>query len=176
MTTQAGPAVQEILRDRARALARMPPQPESGSLHVLQFRLAGEHYAVDARFVVAVHALEHLTRVPCTPPFIAGIVGVRGRILPVLDLRKFFELDERGLADLHRVIHVRAGKLQFGLLADLGEDVAHLAPEALQRALPTLTGVRADYLMGVTPEGMVILDLERIAADPRIEVNEEVAA
>ena len=106
--------------------------------------------------------------------FILGIVNVRGRIVPVLDLKKFFELPERGLTDLHRTIIVRGHDLEIGLLADVIIGISAVPAESLQPSLPTLTGIRADYLKGVTAGRLVVLAVERILGDPKIIVHEEV--
>jgi purine-binding chemotaxis protein CheW len=105
---------------------------------------------------------------------VLGIVNVRGRILPVLDLKKFFELPEQGLTDLHRIIRVSGNDLELGLLADVIVGVRSIAVDSLQSSLPTLTGIRADYLKGVSDERLVVLDVERILSDPKIIVHEEV--
>jgi purine-binding chemotaxis protein CheW len=166
---------ERILRTRARALARTPPRASAGAmLEVLEFRLASERYAVESRLVQEVHPLRDLTPLPCTPPFVLGIVNVRCRILPVLDLKKFFDLPERGLTDLHRVILVRGNDLELGLLADVIVGVRSVEADSLQPSLPTLTGIRADFLKGVSDERLVVLDLERILLDPKIIVHEEV--
>jgi purine-binding chemotaxis protein CheW len=174
LTSPTSPA--QILHARAQALARPPEQaPAAETLfELLEFRLAQERYAVETRHVREVYPLKDLTPLPCTPPFMLGIVNVRGHILPVLDLKKFFELPEQGLSDLHRIIIVRGNDLEFGLLADIIVGVRAVPVEALQPSLPTLTGIRSDYLKGVTAEGLVVLDLARILADPKIIVHEEV--
>jgi purine-binding chemotaxis protein CheW len=105
---------------------------------------------------------------------VLGIVNVRGHILPVLDLKKFFALPEQGLTDLHCIIVVREHDLEFGLLADLVVGVRSIPLESLQPSLPTLTGIRSEYLKGVTDECLVVLDLARLLADPKIIVHEEV--
>lgn len=169
-------AAKAILRDRARALAR-PRQSTAApaeSLELLEFRLAQESYALETRHVSEVVPLKDLTPVPCTPPFIRGIVNIRGRITPVLDIKKFFDLPQEGLSDLHRVIIVRSNELEFGLLADAISGVQLLALDELQASLPTLTGIRSEYLKGVTAGRVVVLDLDRIFADPKIIVHEEV--
>jgi purine-binding chemotaxis protein CheW len=165
-----------ILRDRAQALARPPAAaPAAGTLlELLEFRLAQERYAVETKYVREIHPLKDLTPLPCTPPFVLGIVNVRGRILPVLDLKKFFDLPEPGLTDLHRVILVRGHGLELGLLADATVGVHSIPVESLQPSLPTLTGIRADYLKGVTAGRLVVLDLARILTDPKIIVHDEV--
>ena len=173
MTNGTGPG--KILRRRAQALARVPPPPAADTvLELLEFGLASERYAIERRYVQEVHPLRELTPLPCTPPFILGIVSVRGRIVPVLDLKKFFELPERGLTDLHRTIIVRGHDLEIGLLADVIIGISAVPAENLQPSLPTLTGIRADYLKGVTDGRLVVLAVERILSDPKIIVHEEV--
>jgi len=166
---------QQILRARARVLARIPERaPVQGSMiELLEFRLAQERYAIETRFVQEVQPLGELTPLPGTPSFMLGIVNLRGRILPVYDLKRFFDLPERGITDLHRVIFVQGHDLELGLLADVVVGVRSLAADQLQPSLPTLTGIRADYLKGVTEERLVVLDLDRVLSDPKILIHTE---
>lgn len=180
MTAHSHPAsppdAAQILRARAQALARPPEHAPLGQtlLELLEFRLAQESYAVETRYVREVYPLKNLTPLPCVPAFVAGIVNVRGHITPVIDIKKFFDLPDEGLTDLHRIILVRGNDIEFGLLADVIVGVRTVPVESLQPSLPTLTGIRADYLKGVTAERLVVLDLKRIFADPKIIVQEEV--
>jgi purine-binding chemotaxis protein CheW len=166
----------QILRDRARRLSRIPAVIDiaSDSLEVLEFRLAQESYALETHYVSEVYPLKDLTPLPGTPAFMLGIVNVRGRIMPVIDIKKFFELPDKGLTDLHRIILVKGNDLELGLLADAIVGVQTVAISQLQVSLPTLTGIRSDYLKGVTAERLIVLDLNRILTDPRIIVHEEV--
>jgi purine-binding chemotaxis protein CheW len=166
----------EILRRRARALAVRPGEGGARArIEVLRFRLGPELYAIESRHAIEVHALRHLAPIPCCPRHIVGVVSARGRMLPVVDLRKFFELPEAGLADLHRVIHVRAEELEFGLLADMGLDTDEIDPAALQPPPATLAGARAEYVLGLTDAPLILLDVGRIARDPRMVVDQEVS-
>jgi purine-binding chemotaxis protein CheW len=105
---------------------------------------------------------------------VLGIVNVRGRILPVLDLKKFFDLPEQGLTDLHRIILVRGNDLELGLLADVIVGVRSVPGDSLQPSPSTFTGIRADYLKGIGEARLVVLDLDHILSDPKIIVHEEV--
>ncbi len=165
-----------ILRTRARSLAREPErlQDTTTSLKVIEFGLAHERYAIEAAYVQEVDPLEDLTPLPGTPPFVAGIVNVRGRILAVIDIKKFFDLPEEGMIDAHKMILVHTAEMELGILADTVAGVRSIPLDAIQASLPTLTGVREEYLKGVTAERLVILDIARILADPRIMVHEEV--
>lgn len=170
-------AVRNILRERARALARKADAPANAfgpSIEVLEFKLANESYALETKYVVEACPFKELTPLPCTPPFIRGIVNIRGRILPVLDIKVFFDLPLKGITDLHRIVLVEGNDLTFGLLADQVASVRTIPADAVHPALPTLTGIRAEYLLGVTAEHLIVLDMGRILADPKIIVHEEV--
>ena len=175
-THTAIPDAGTILRARARALARPRDNTAvaNASLELLEFRLAHECYALETRHVREVYPLKSLTPVPCTPSFVRGIVNVRGRITPVIDIKKFFDLPDQGLTDLHCVILLRSNDLELGLMADIIVGVRIIPLGSLQPTLPTLTGIRADYLKGVTAQRLVVLDLDRLLTDPKIIVQEEV--
>jgi len=166
----------EILKARARALARPlgGKQTAGEAFDVVEFRLAQERYAVERAAIREVYPLRDLTPLPCTPPFIPGIINVRGQILPLLDMKKFFDMPDVGITDLHQVIIVRGGDIELGIVADAVVGVRSLPFDSVQRPLPTLTGIRAQYSKGVTNEAVVILDIARILSDPRLIVEQEV--
>jgi purine-binding chemotaxis protein CheW len=176
MQHAATPAAAQTLRARARVLARPPAYVPAAEtlLEVLEFRLAQETYAIETRYVREVYPLKDLTPLPCTPPFVLGIVNVRGRILPVFDLKSFFDLPKQGLTDLHRIILVEGNEMELGLLADVTVGVRSISADSLQPSLSIFTGIRSEYLKGVTAERLVVLDVARILADPKIIVHEEV--
>ena len=163
-----------ILRDRARHLARPPARGAvAEACDVLEFGLAGERYALEAARVLDVQPLRELAPLPGTPPFLRGIVNVHGALVGVVDLRKFFGLPERGIADLHRVVLLGDGARAIGLLADTVEGVIALDLATVESSLPTLGGIREDFVRGVTADGLVVLDAGAILADPRLVVDEE---
>jgi len=159
----------EILKARAQLLAREPQEdrPEQ-YIEVIEFMLAYERYAIDSSFVREVHPLKDITALPGTPAFVAGIVNVRGRIVSVVNLKRFFDLPDKGLTDFNKVIILDDGRMEFGLLVDAVIAVQRLALDAIQPAPPTLNGIHSDYLRGVTAQRMAILDAAKILADPTI--------
>ena len=168
---------ERILKARAQALAREPGKVEAAEefIEVVEFILAGERYAVESRFVREVHLLEDLAPLPCTPAFVLGIVNLRGEVLSVIDIKKFFDLPEKGLTDLDKAIVLESGGMRFGLLADAIAGAHRVPLAAVQPALPTLTGIRDRYLRGVTSERLVILDAGKLLADEAIVVREQVS-
>ncbi|MDD5299985.1 MAG: chemotaxis protein CheW [Gallionella sp.] len=166
----------QVLEERARALAREPAQAESADerIEVLEFTLAHERYAIASEHVREVYPLEELTPLPCTPSFVLGIVNLRGEILSVIDIKKFFDLPEKGLTDLNKVIVLESEHMVFGIVADAIGGVRRILRADIQPSLPTLIGIREDYLQGVTAERVVILDAGKLLADEKLIVQEQV--
>jgi len=163
-----------ILRERALKLAREPePEESAPRLELVEFLLSGERYAIESGFIREVYPLKELTPLPCTPPFVLGIVNIRGKILSVLDLRRFFELSDQGLSDLNKVLVLHQGGMEFGLLADAIVGVRTLQVRELKPTLPTLTEIRGEYLKGVTKERLVVLDAGKLLGDRRLVVHDE---
>ena len=167
---------EDVLKTRARALAREPKRDvtDDACLEVVEFELEYERYAIETACIREVYPLKELTPVPCTPGFVLGIINIRGQILSVLDLKQFFQLPKKGMADLNKVIILHSDEMEFGVLADAIVGVRSIPLRDIQPSLPTLTDLRSDYLKGVTAERLVILDAEKILADAHIIVHEEV--
>jgi purine-binding chemotaxis protein CheW len=166
-----------ILKARARALALEPPQAatESELIEFLEFSLAYETYGVETVYVRETRPLRDITPVPCTPPFVLGLINVRGRIISVIDIKRFFDLPGKGLTDLNKVIIMHDGEMEFGILADAVLGVRTITLAELQPSLPTLSGVREEYLKGVTRERTVVLDGKKLLSNGKIIVHEEIA-
>jgi purine-binding chemotaxis protein CheW len=164
----------QILKMRAKALAREPKRHEADDqyLEVVEFLLAYETYAIESRYVREVYPLKEITPQPCTPPFVLGMISVRGKILWIIDIKKFFELPDKGLTDLNKVIIIHTDDIELGILADSILGIRSIPLQEIQPSLPTLTGIRAEYLRGVTNDRRVILDGEKILSDRRIIAQE----
>ena len=165
----------EILKARAKVLAREPDRTDAigERMEVLEFVLAYERYGIESQFVREVYPLKALTPVPCTPAFVLGIINVRGRIFSVIDIKKFFELPEQGLAELSQAVIVRDEAMEFAILADSIAGFRFVSTGDILPSLPTLTGIRQDYLQGITRDRMVILDAKKLLSDALV-VNDGV--
>lgn len=164
-----------ILKARAQALAREPAKAQAAdALEIVVFVLAHETYGIETSFVREIHALTDLTPLPCTPAFVLGVVNLRGEIVSVIDVKKFFDLPEKGLTDLNKVVVLQSETMRFGVLADAVLGVRRIPVAEIQPSLPTLTGIREQYLKGVTSERTIVLDAERLLRDEKIVVQEQV--
>jgi len=163
-----------ILQARAKILAQSAESTASAekSLDVVEFLLAYEKYGIETAFVREVVPLREFTPLPSTPPFVLGIINVRGEILSVIDLKKFFDLPEKGLTDLNKVIVLENDAMIFGVLADAILGLSNIPLSSVQPPPAAFSGLRADYLRGVTLDHSIILHAEKILADPQISIRE----
>lgn len=166
--------VDRILRDRAQRLAApMQSDEETGEqIEVVEFLLAQERYGIESRFVREVYPLDSLAPIPCVPDYVVSIANIRGEVISIVDIRKFFDLPERGLTDLNKIIVLQDGRMVFGILADAITGVRRLPIQELQSSLPTLTGIRDAYLKGVDRNRVAILDGARLLSDPGLVVQQ----
>lgn len=165
----------KILKARAKKLAQEPKQRNiSGSIEVVEFILAHEVYGVELDFVLEVFPLTELTVIPCTPSFVVGVVNIRGQIFSIIDLKKFFKLPEKGITDIHKAIIIRTDDMELGILADNIRCVRTVFCDEIQHSLPALTGEYANYLRGITSDGLILLNVEKILSDKKIIIHEEV--
>ena len=164
-----------VLKARAEALARESDEGASARefLEVVSFLLGQEKYGVETRYVREVCPMNELTPLPGTPPFVLGVVNVRGQILSVIDIGKLFDLPQKGVCDLDRIIVLQHGGMEFAMLGNSILGVVRVPTDELQSSLPTLTGLRGEYLKGVTRDRMAILDAARLLSDENIIVREE---
>jgi len=167
--------IRTILKNRAIAMAQVPVQKkeESVIIEVIAFTLVTEIYGIESVFVKEVYTLTDFTPLPGVPSYIFGIINVRGQILPVIDLKKFFNLPEKGLGELNKVIILSNGQMEFGILADMVLGTQAIELEDIQEVPPTVTGIGENYLKGITKEHIVLLEAENILNDEKVIVNQE---
>lgn len=171
----ASQSAQDILKARADALAQTTEQTTAEAIELVTFLLAYETYGIETVWVREVQPMKDLTPLPCTPPFVVGIVNVRGQVMSVVDIKKFFDLPEKGLTDLNKIIVLSDGVMEFGILADAVLEVQSIPKRHIQPSLPTLTGIREQYLQGITAERLIVLDAYGLLTSRALIVHEEVA-
>ncbi len=167
--------VRQALAARAQALAQVPPDEEQGAtVQVVVFGLGEEVYGIEAKYVEGIYPLDGLTQIPCTPGFVVGVVNLRGRILPIVDLHEYLGLGKTVIDEDTQVIGVNVAGIEVGFLANAVRAVGPLNQDRLEPVLPTTARVAAEYTRGVTSDLLVFLDLEALMQDPRMIVQEEV--
>jgi purine-binding chemotaxis protein CheW len=165
-----------ILKSRAVALAKEAGDGKQAGecIETVEFLLACEHYAIESRHVREVFSLRDLTPLPCTPPYILGMTNLRGQILSIFDLKRFFEISAKGLTQFNKVLLVQTDEMEIGILADEILGMKTVPLEDIHPPPATFAGVHAEYVRGVTRNRLVVLDIGKMLADKRIVVHEEV--
>jgi purine-binding chemotaxis protein CheW len=120
----------------------------TSALHVA-FRVGTAEYVVPAAQVLHLESFATATHVPGAPSYVAGLVQVRGRVVPVIDLRRRFGLPAVEPALDHRIVVVQHGARVAGLLVDSARDVIALDGAAVQDAPELIKQQAAGFVTGV---------------------------
>ena len=134
-------------------------------LQLVTFRLGNEEFSLDILRVQEIIRHMELTRVPRTPDFVDGVINLRGRVIPVLDLRKRFGLPSEERTNETRIIVVDVDNKTVGLKVDAVSEVLRLPADTVEPAPAIVTGAESDYIKGVGKlDGrlLILLDVEKI--------------
>lgn len=142
-----------------------PTNDISGTMQYLTFRVAGEEYALGILHVREIIEFSASTRVPGTPPWIHGVINLRGRVVPVVDLSVRFGTGPTEVTPWTCAViaEVRAGDetIVMGLLADAVSQVLEIDDGAIEPPPAFGTAARTEYLRGVArAEGKLVLLLD----------------
>lgn len=129
------------------------------------FKLDKEEYGVDIQKVTTIERMAGIARVPKTPDYIKGVINLRGEIIPIIDIRKKFNLPSLEESEDTRIIIIKIGDISAGIIVDAVAEVTQLSEEAIE----TVSGLNSersmDYILGVGKlENRIItlLDLEKL--------------
>jgi purine-binding chemotaxis protein CheW len=135
--------------------------------HLATFFLAREEYGVDVRQVQEIRRVTEITGVPRAPEFIRGVINLRGRILPVLDLKRKLGLGEVESGRATRIVVVRLKERLLGLLVDGASQVLKVAVSRIEPPPEEVVEKGGDYIRGVAKLDdrlIILVDLERLLA------------
>lgn len=134
-------------------------------LQLVTFRLGKEEYSIDILRVQEIIRHMELTRVPKAPDFVDGVINLRGRVIPVLDLRKRFGLPVSEKTDETRIIVVDISDKTVGFKVDAVSEVLRLAADKVEPPPSLVAGIDSEYIKGVGKmEGrlIILLDVSKI--------------
>src|SRR6476660_3506879 len=140
----------------------MPASGEERQLVV--FQLGAELYGVEIARVHEIIRLQTVTRVPRAPSFVEGVINLRGKVIPVVDLRRRFGLPSAEHTRSTRIVVVEIGDQVVGIVVDGVSEVLRVNTATVEPPSPVVAGVDSEYLHGIAklPERLVILlDLDR---------------
>ncbi|MFV9509837.1 chemotaxis protein CheW [Tepidibacillus sp. LV47] len=132
---------------------------------VIVFRLDSEEYGVEVQQVKSIERMEYITRVPNTPPFVKGVINLRGVIIPIIDLRSRLGIAEKEYNDSTRIIIVNVEGVEVGLIVDAANDVIDVPVHAIEPPPKVVGGVEAVYLRGIAKlqnRLLILLNLNKV--------------
>ncbi|MBS4024699.1 MAG: chemotaxis protein CheW [Clostridia bacterium] len=138
-------------------------------LVVFQVKSGGEQslqeFGVPITQVQEINRLTTPTKIPNVPGFVEGVINLRGKVIPIIDLKKRFNIPTGTYGDDTRIIVVEISGQTVGVIVDAVSEVLRLAEEAIEPPPGFIAGIAADYLTGVGKLGdrlLILLDLNKI--------------
>ncbi len=136
------------------------------------FKLSGERFCVDITAVSGIAEYQNITNAPNSPEYIKGIINLRGDIVPVVNLKKRFNLPETELTSETRIINISFAGKDVGFLVDAASDVQHILDENIEEVPEILKKKDNEYISGVAKvDGkiVIVLDLTKIFNEEETE-------
>lgn len=148
---------------------------------MVSFSLAGKDYAIDIMSVKEIAKAGRFTYVPNTMPFVIGVYNLRGDIIPIVDLRIFFniEVPERKDDALENLLIITIGEQTFGVVVDAIDKVVGIQKSAIQPPHPLFGDINIKYIYGVIESNdrlYILLDIDRIFGAKSVQEAEKEAA
>lgn len=143
----------------------------SPEIQLVIFRLANEEYGLPITKVQEINRLVPITKLPQTAAFMEGVINLRGRIIPVIDLRKRFQLTVTDYAEDTRIIIVEVNGQTVGIIVDAVTEVVRLAAASVEPPPPSFM-LDSQYIHGVgkmEDRLLILLDIDKI-----LTVQEEI--
>ncbi len=147
-------------------MAKDPTHRQLGG-KFLTFFLGEEEYGIEILKVQEIIGMMSITRVPRTPPFIRGVINLRGKVIPTMDLRLKFGMESKEQTEETCIIVVRAQGIEMGIIVDKVSEVCDIPAEEIDDTPSFGADVDTDYLLGIgKSHGKVnlLLDIEKVLA------------
>lgn len=157
------------------APAREERKAVEATEHLATFYLGEEEYGVDVRLVQEIIRVSEITQVPRAPEFVKGVINLRGRIIPVVDLKRKLGLGEVAVGRVSRIVVMKLRESLVGLLVDGASQVLKVPVSSIDAAPEEITDIDQSTIRGVAKlerRLIILIDLARIL---RAELREEPA-
>jgi len=140
---------------------------------LVSFKVKDEEFGVDIMQVQEIIRMTEITQVPKAPYFVKGVLNLRGGVLPIIDLRTRFDLEESEYSESNRIVVVNVKGKIMGIIVDSVSEVLRLPKDTIEPPPPIVSGIRAQFLEGVGKlDGgkrlIILLNLDKI-----FKVNKE---
>ena len=148
-------------------------------MQLVVFELGDESYAVDISRVQDINRMQEITEIPHAPESVVGVINLRGRVIPVIDLRKRFGLSDAVHTKDTRIVVVHLEGNLIGVIVDAVSQVLRIPADIVEPPSPVLAGVDSRYLRGIAKLDdrlVILLDLDFVLSRREQEAISEVLA
>ena len=148
-------------------------------MQLVVFELGDESYAVDISRVQDINRMQEITEIPHAPESVVGVINLRGRVIPVIDLRKRFGLPDAVHTKDTRIVVVHLEGNLIGVIVDAVSQVLRIPTDIVEPPSPVLAGVDSKYLRGIAKLDdrlVILLDLDFVLSRREQEAISEVLA
>jgi purine-binding chemotaxis protein CheW len=138
----------------------------------LTFFLADEEYGLEILRVREIIGIMDITTVPRTPEFVKGVINLRGKVIPVLDLRLKFNMPEAERTEETCVIVVQVDEVEIGIIVDKVSEVLDITADAIDDAPQFGTDINTDFILGMGKSEdrvTILLDISKVLAGTDLE-------
>ena len=142
----------------------MTLQTTEAEKQLVVFDLADEGYGVDISSVREIIRMQEITKVPRAPEFVEGVINLRGKVIPVVDLRKRFGFPESDATKDTRIVVVDISGQDIGVVVDSVTEVLRIGADAVEPPSSVITTADSEYLLGIAKLDtrlIILLDLEQ---------------
>ena len=138
----------------------------------LTFKIGNEEYGFGIRFVTEIIGIQRITEVPDVPEYIKGVINLRGKVIPVVDVRLRFGMKEREYDERTCIIVVHVNNTAVGLIVDSVSEVINIAANDIEAPPQVNKGKGSQYIDGLGKVGQevkILLEIQRLLYDDQIE-------
>ncbi len=151
--------------------------PQAALLQLVSFHLGGEEYGLEILRVQEIIRMMNLTRVPNSPEFVEGVINLRGKVIPVIGLRKRFGLEPRPHDKQSRIVVVEVSGAVIGFVVDSVSEVLRIPADTVEPP-PRLAKTEREFVSGVGKlenRLLLLLDVNRLMTETEQAACAEVA-
>jgi purine-binding chemotaxis protein CheW len=137
----------------------------SDQLQLVTFSIGGEEFGVEILKVQEIVRSMEMTRVPNAPDFVEGVVNLRGRVIPIIDMRKRFGLERKEHDSRTRIIVIDMNGVVTGFVVDSVSEVLRLPRNTIEPPPPVVAGIESEYISGVgklEDRLLILLDMDSL--------------
>jgi chemotaxis signal transduction protein len=141
---------------------------EAADIQLVGMKLGEEEYAIDVLKIQEIIRTVEITIVPRSDPFVLGVMNLRGKVIPVIDLRVRFNLEKTDFDKATRVIVVRFEKEQIGFVVDEVTQVIRIAKSMVEPTPPLVGSIGQEYILGICKFNerlIILLDIDRVVGE-----------